>query len=146
MTEFMNLGIDELLDPREHRTEEINRRLKLLEKRRHLRFLERFGFDNPFVLVMRRDRARQLNILDEKGKLAVDGVVPAAPPERVVRVETWDPVRFQRALHTRSPRAGNRSCAARDRGWAIGLRHGTGRGSGRPHSKTNGSGVRRRAP
>jgi Pyruvate/2-oxoacid:ferredoxin oxidoreductase gamma subunit len=28
--------------------------------------------------------------------LAVDGVVPVPAPERVVRVETWDPVRFQR--------------------------------------------------
>lgn len=75
LVEQLREGADIYKNDEMHTVVSLNTRLLLNSKGQKVQFLEPFGFDNPFVVVMLRKKAHQLRITDKDGTANISGLV-----------------------------------------------------------------------
>ena len=90
LTEHLNESMDVLQEADSHLPDRINERLERNESTKKLKLLGRFGFDNPFVLVMLREKAADLKIIGADGKVPMTKLAAASKKEPLKLGSTAD--------------------------------------------------------
>jgi len=67
LAELLHMGFSEVRKKKFHNMSKINELLKINQPTENLRWLDSFGFSNPYVLVMRRDKAKEFGLEEGEG-------------------------------------------------------------------------------